>query len=782
MTATTLLRFAAVVLSIVISPALFAQCVSPGTVLVYGNGVRTKFEDAENDRITLLDAARATVAPRIIADSWTAYNNTAGGGPIGTAADLIEGLAQDLLTSTTQVIRWLGGLDPMPDAVKNRLIAVAQTFDKLAITNADLQDHVTHYHEFLKTNRTILVAHSQGNFFANLAWDQLGARERQSFSIVSVATFDSYVAGYPFPYTDAYTTSGVDVVIAGFRALGYPALAPNVTNGITLRDLSGHSFADSYLRVGSTSRNDILGNIAQAIDRLQDPTCNQLPIATITGLGDLPGGNVFSRAWGVSSDGQTVVGESNGQRNNEAFRWTKSTGMQGLGHLNNAYFDTLANAVSTDGKTVVGRGNRGTELEAFRWTESGGMQGLGYPLYEAFGVSGDGSVVVGYSYVSEAFRWTVGGGVQGLGDLPGGAFFSGARAVSRDGSVVVGVSIATLGSEAFRWNVVSGMQTLGELPGGGHDATAYGVSADGSTVVGWSRGVPNDAQAFRWTSSGGMQSLGLGGVAYGVSADGRMVVGEGNAPGSAAGIEAFLWTEGVGVRRLQEVLETDYGLNLQGWFLAAATGISDDGKTIVGWGFNPGGETEAWVVTLNSSQIVTGSFAATVTFVLGNPPAGIGVGSGLVGQFTYDSAIPDGAPLDPNLGLYDATAIGTPSFTVFGNGGNLRWSSNYVLALVQVVPSGSFGPYAFRVFGDGPIPLELDKLEIHATQLGSLSPLATDALPTTTTQFDFSKIGELAGQVTRYGSTPQDPSFVEYTIFFTVDPASFRLVTPTPVP
>ncbi len=336
-------------------------------------------------------------------------------------------------------------------------------------------------------------------------------------------------------------------------------------------------------------------------------------IAVFTGLGDLPGGNVFSRAFGVSSDGQTVVGESEiDGRRNEAFRWTKSGGMQGLGQLSGAYFDTVAYAVSSDGKTVVGRGNRGSGLEAFRWTESGGMQGLGYlvvggdPYSEAYGVSADGKAVVGYTGISEAFRWTEDAGMQGLGDLSGGGFSSKARAVSRDGRIVVGAGLTALGSEAFRWTLAGGMQSLGELPGGGYDATAYGVSADGNTVVGWSRSGLSSIEAFRWTAAGGMQGLGLASghtqsIAYGVSADGKVVVGEGSAPGTPAGIEAFMWIEGIGVRRLKDVLEVDHGVSLAGWFLAAATGISDDGRTIVGWGLNPSGQTEAWIVTLSGS-------------------------------------------------------------------------------------------------------------------------------------------------------------------------------------
>ena len=39
----------------------------------------------------------------------------------------------------------------------------------------------------------------------------------------------------------------------------------------------------------------------------------------------------------------------------------------------------------------------------------------------------------------------------------------------------------------------------------------------------------------------------------------------------------------------------DFGLDLTGWSLEVGHGVSDDGMTIVGWGNNPDGNTEAWV-------------------------------------------------------------------------------------------------------------------------------------------------------------------------------------------
>jgi hypothetical protein len=61
--------------------------------------------------------------------------------------------------------------------------------------------------------------------------------------------------------------------------------------------------------------------------------------------------------------------------------------------------------------------------------------------------------------------------------------------------------------------------------------------------------------------------------------------------------EAFIADRLHGMRPLQEVLEIDFGLDLTGWRLRQARGVSDDGKTITGMG-DHGGNPEAWVAHL----------------------------------------------------------------------------------------------------------------------------------------------------------------------------------------
>jgi probable HAF family extracellular repeat protein len=166
---------------------------------------------------------------------------------------------------------------------------------------------------------------------------------------------------------------------------------------------------------------------------------------------------------------------------------------------------------------------------------SGTMNGLGFLSglsgveSVANGVSGNGSVVVGWSQSSngavtpgdrcEAFRWA-GGTMSGLGYLPGGSR-SIATGTNNDGSVVVGwgnTNSASGAPEAFRWTASTGMVGLGFLPGGSvRQATA--TNANGSVVIG-----NTDQGAFRWTAATGMISVTGMDQANAVDADDTVII------------------------------------------------------------------------------------------------------------------------------------------------------------------------------------------------------------------------------------------------------------------
>lgn len=287
-----------------------------------------------------------------------------------------------------------------------------------------------------------------------------------------------------------------------------------------------------------------------------------------------------------------------------------------LGVLDNGGW-SQASAISADGSVVVGQGGTPLGTRAFRWVEGGTagdpgnpqMQNLGTIMGDesyAYGVNADGSVVVGEIYYGDAvaFRWVEGstGGepdnpqMHVLGWLTGG-FFSQARAVNADGTVVVGYSTTNSGAFAFRWveGGTSGepgnpqMQNLGALYGA-NQSEANGVNADGTVVVG-SLYSNLGHHAFRWVEGGtagdpgnpqmqDLGSLGIGSaVATAVNAVGNVVVGHAAHP--LGGSRAFRWVEGGtdGVDGNPQM--QDLG-TLDGGGASYAEGVNADGTVVVG--------------------------------------------------------------------------------------------------------------------------------------------------------------------------------------------------------
>mgnify|MGYP002863741179 CR=1 FL=1 len=226
--------------------------------------------------------------------------------------------------------------------------------------------------------------------------------------------------------------------------------------------------------------------------------------------------------------------------------------------------------VSANGSVVVGVSNTSNyEERAFRWTLANGMENLGTlggNQSVANAVSADGSIIVGYSRdsadIKRAFKWTAATGMQDLG----AGDWTEAVAISNDGSVVI-VNNGMDGF-AYRWTA-SGMDNLGTL--GGSQTIAYDVSADGSVIVGLSYVAATDPYAFRWISGAGIQQIGtLYSFAYGVSADGNTVTG--SETGAQGLHRAFRWTQSGG-----------FEFNIAGNF-SYGLAVSGDGSIIVGDG------------------------------------------------------------------------------------------------------------------------------------------------------------------------------------------------------
>ncbi|HEV7282001.1 MAG TPA: hypothetical protein VGN57_17495 [Pirellulaceae bacterium] len=395
----------------------------------------------------------------------------------------------------------------------------------------------------------------------------------------------------------------------------------------------------------------LLGSLAQAI-----PANAQQ--ATFASMGGFHRGLQHSGPYDVREDGRLVVGFEFHQG---PVSWTRAGGFEALGPRG---IDTYGRAygVSADGRTIVGEWHR----KPFRWTRQTGLVDFGDMDGRAFDVSADGSVVVGSGGdgPDHAFRWTAGDGFQDLGTFGGVDGLSNAYAISDDGRCIIGRSMTPGGKyRAFRWTEREGLRSLGSL--GERGSVANGVSKDGRVIVGALLGAPQ--RPFMWTSKGGMQilpSIQSGrGAAMDVSDDGTVIVGESR---TSIGDAACIWTDGE-PRYLGDLLQNHYGIDLSGWYtLSEITACSGDGTKLVGSG-NYDRARYGFVATIPPPPTMT-------THV---PP--VAIHRAVVGEtFRYPFVARDsgGEPLTFDAAGLPPTATLTPTIGPAGASfkGLLRWT------------------------------------------------------------------------------------------------------------
>lgn len=322
---------------------------------------------------------------------------------------------------------------------------------------------------------------------------------------------------------------------------------------------------------------------------------------TIHPIPPIPGGG-FTRAAAISADGNTATGYSdNAASQDRAIRWTFLGGTQDMGFLPGGVSNSYGEASDATGTILAGYGDSGS-TRAFRWTTGGGYQVLPVAsgaspgnFNQASGINQAGNIVVGTAGLSSgarAFLWNSASPATSanLGVLSGQSS-SGAAAVSGDGSTVVGSS----GPFAIRYTAGGGMVSLGSVPG---QAWALGeaVNTDGSVITG--RYSLGGEFGYRWTQATGMVPLPQtpsGCIALrprAISGDGKLIIGQ--VVDNTAGFTAFVWTPAMGTQLLANHLAAR-GVNLAGWQLTDATGISADGRAMCGDGFY-NGVPRGWVV------------------------------------------------------------------------------------------------------------------------------------------------------------------------------------------
>ncbi|MDP9249419.1 MAG: DUF5018 domain-containing protein [bacterium] len=129
----------------------------------------------------------------------------------------------------------------------------------------DLVEMLSDASEKVKTQKLLLVAHSQGNFYANNFYEKVvsqpGGVPGKSIGVYGVGSPAGWVAG-----GGKYLTSDTDSVIAATAARYFSILKPNVHIELKPEDGNGHGFADVYLKYQG---NKIVSDIKLALSSLK---------------------------------------------------------------------------------------------------------------------------------------------------------------------------------------------------------------------------------------------------------------------------------------------------------------------------------------------------------------------------------------------------------------------------------------------------------------------------------------------------------------------------------
>jgi uncharacterized membrane protein len=304
----------------------------------------------------------------------------------------------------------------------------------------------------------------------------------------------------------------------------------------------------------------------------------------------------------VSGDGSTVAASSG----LAGFTWTRTGGKVPLP----SWSSCIPRTLSYDGSVVAGVALQNTGFwDSARWVENQRVYIDGG--FAPTGVSASGAVVVGTKGRSYgAYKW-----IQGAAwDIPMTQLATG-MGVSADGMIIAGNVFTRVGDwgttvpSARIWNnwVVT---EVGSLTEGTYAASyTFGISPNGNVIFGYSSSTQAFLEGFRWNVETGMEGVGMvpGWASNHYSwmlasnYDGSVMVGVAEPDFNKSRPEnerAIMWDAQHGIRFVDDVLTNDFGLDLTGWQLRSATGISWDGTTIVGYGVGPQGNHEGWVATI----------------------------------------------------------------------------------------------------------------------------------------------------------------------------------------
>ncbi|ANM30785.1 hypothetical protein ABI59_16175 [Acidobacteria bacterium Mor1] len=324
-------------------------------------------------------------------------------------------------------------------------------------------------------------------------------------------------------------------------------------------------------------------------------------------------------AIGISDDGNTVVGQLFFGPN---FVWTRGEGVEVIG----GGCSSGQVAVSGDGNTIVGcnvdsegRWNAALYLGDSDWQDLGSVPGAERCdafLSGAWDLTTDGTEMVGLAWLGGEQRcrahgglWDLvaGGPATDLGSLVEGRS-SRANGISGDGEVIVGWSDSQFGSRlGAKW--INGVPEYIMTEDGKFVGEAEAVNSDGTVIVGQNFEFGDSRFSWRWREGEGFTKFGAtetvnatGGLAItgtfagDMSEDGSVVVGFTFIQNSR---RSMIYTDENGQETFGGFLKRNGIYDALDWDIQAVSGVTPDGKTFTGYGVNPDGFFEGFVVDLD---------------------------------------------------------------------------------------------------------------------------------------------------------------------------------------
>lgn len=287
----------------------------------------------------------------------------------------------------------------------------------------------------------------------------------------------------------------------------------NTSGGLVTIATISNGYSTAGMPTITTDGTKISASITNTANNFNEIANYDVASSTWTTLGGLVTSGwdgYISSSWGMSSNGNTVVGLGwLTAANAHAVKWTAANGIQDLGSIVSGR-SSRANAVNSDGSVIVGWQDEadGSRLGA-KWVngvESFILDNTGATVGEAGAISDDGNVIVGSAMPNPYVL--VGSNLTYITHPNSGTFFRGAAtSVSGDGQKIVGYYRSwpgpPAGGEGFIWTASGGRINLNDY------ATSLGVntqgiimslplaiSKDGLKIAGMGRNASSQTVAF----------------------------------------------------------------------------------------------------------------------------------------------------------------------------------------------------------------------------------------------------------------------------------------------